>query len=134
MIDTAWIGLAKLELDTPALLLDLPSLERNIAAMRDLAAQAGVAYRPHAKTHKSPLIAHMQLAAGAAGICCAKLGEAEVMAASGVGDILITTELVGARKLARLMAAARRARVTVVVDDAGAADALAAAARAAGIR
>ena len=74
---------------TPALLLDLDALERNIARMAELASGAGIAYRPHAKSHKSTVIARMQLAAGAAGVCCAKLGEAEVMEAAGIGDILI---------------------------------------------
>jgi D-serine deaminase-like pyridoxal phosphate-dependent protein len=104
------------ELDTPVLLVDAGALERNIAAMRDIAADAGVAYRPHAKTHKSPVIAQMQLNAGAVGLCCAKLGEAEIMAAAGIPDILITSQVVGRNKLLRLVEAARDTRITVVAD------------------
>ena len=83
------------ELDTPVLLVDRALLARNIARMQTMAANAGIAYRPHAKAHKSPVIAEMQLAAGAVGQCCAKLGEAELLAAGGVRDILITTPVVG---------------------------------------
>jgi D-serine deaminase-like pyridoxal phosphate-dependent protein len=129
------IGRMKVEeLDTPVLLLDRDALERNISRMRDLAAKAGLKYRPHAKSHKSPVIAGMQLAAGAAGVCCAKLGEAEVMAASGVPDILITTEVVGRSKLMRLMAAARQSHVAVVADDERNIAELAGAAQTAGLR
>lgn len=122
------------ELDTPVLLVDLDALERNIARMRDLAAAAGIAYRPHAKAHKTPVIAAMQRAAGAVGVCCAKLGEAEVLAAGGVDDILITTPVIGASKQARLMAVANQAKVAVVVDDAENVADLARAAHTAGIR
>jgi D-serine deaminase-like pyridoxal phosphate-dependent protein len=122
------------DLDTPVLLLDREALERNIARMSALAAKAGVKYRPHAKSHKSPLIAQMQLAAGAAGICCAKLGEAEVMAVAGVPDILITTEVVGRSKLMRLMSTAHQSRVAVVADDEHNIAELAGAAQTAGAR
>ena len=77
---------SRYRLDTPALVLDLDALERNLAAMAAHAAAAGVALRPHAKTHKSVEIARRQVAAGAVGICCATLGEAEVMAAAGVDE------------------------------------------------
>ncbi len=117
------------EVDTPALLLDLDALERNIRRMEELAKDAGIAYRPHAKSHKSPVIAKLQLAAGAAGVCCAKLGEAEVMEAAGIGDILITTPVIGTGKIERLVQTARRAAIAVVVDDAGNIDDLARAAR-----
>jgi D-serine deaminase-like pyridoxal phosphate-dependent protein len=127
-------GTAVEALDTPVLLVDGDALARNIARIKDLARHAGIAYRPHAKTHKSPLIAAMQIDAGAVGICCAKLAEAEVMAAAGIDDILITTEVVGAAKIARLMAACRLARIRVVVDDEKNISELAEAARAAGIR
>jgi D-serine deaminase-like pyridoxal phosphate-dependent protein len=122
------------DLDTPVLVIDADALERNIARMRDLAAEAGVAYRPHAKSHKSPALAQMQLDAGARGICCAKLGEAEVMAAAGIPDILITSEVVGRSKLQRLVNAAQQSRISVVADDADNISDLAAAARTAGIR
>jgi D-serine deaminase-like pyridoxal phosphate-dependent protein len=106
------------ELDTPVLLVDADALERNIARMRDLAIAAGIACRPHAKAHKTPVIAEMQLAAGAVGVCCAKLGEAEVMAANDIKDILITSPVIGVSKLMRLMSVARQAKVAVVADDA----------------
>ena len=123
------VGLPVGEVDTPALLLDLDALERNIARMAELAKDADIAYRPHAKSHKSPVIAEMQLAAGAAGVCCAKLGEAEVMAAAGIEDILITSPVIGAAKIERLVRAARRATIAVVADDAGNIDDLAQSAR-----
>ena len=106
------------ELDTPVLLVDADALERNIARMRDLTKAAGIACRPHAKAHKTPVIAEMQLAAGAVGVCCAKLGEAEVMAANGITDILITSPVIGVSKLMRLMSVAGQAKIAVVVDDA----------------
>ncbi len=107
------------EVDTPALMLDRDALERNLVRMQGLASAAGLAYRPHAKSHKSPLIARMQIDAGAVGVCCAKLGEAEVMAAGGVGDIHITSPVIGRSKIARLMQAAASAHISVVADDEG---------------
>ena len=104
-------------LDTPFLLVDLDRLERNIACMQRLAGDAGIAYRPHTKTHKSAVIAGMQLDAGAVGICCAKLGEAEVMAELGIDDILITTEVVGKPKIVRMTQTAHRAKLTLVADN-----------------
>jgi D-serine deaminase-like pyridoxal phosphate-dependent protein len=105
------------ELETPALLVDLDALEANLAEMAAVAARAGVRLRPHTKTHKSPEIAHMQVAAGAAGITCAKLGEAEVMADAGLDDLLIAYPLVGDDKLRRLAALLERARVRVTLDS-----------------
>jgi D-serine deaminase-like pyridoxal phosphate-dependent protein len=122
------------DLDTPVLLLDRDALERNIVRMRDLAAKAGLKYRPHAKSHKSPVIAELQLAAGAGGICCAKLGEAEVLAAAGIPDILITTEVVGRSKLMRLLTVAQQTRIAVVADDEKNIAELAGAAQTAGVR
>lgn len=106
------------ELDTPVLMIDEDALTRNIARMQDMTREAGVTYRPHAKTHKSAEIARRQIAAGAVGICCAKLGEAEVMAAAGIDDILITTAVVGESKIGRLMQARTQARIAVVADNA----------------
>jgi len=120
------------DLDTPVLLVDRAALARNIARMQQMAAQAGIAYRPHAKAHKSPVIAEMQLAAGAVGQCCAKLGEAEVMVAGGVRDILITTPVVGRGKLSRLMNLVNEARVAVVTDSSANVGDLARAAQTAG--
>ena len=122
------------EVDTPALLLDLDRVERNLDRMAALVAATPVKLRPHAKTHKTARIAHMQLERGAIGVCSAKLAEAEVLADGGIPDILITTEIVGAQKIRRLLALAARTAVTIVVDDAQAAGAVSAAASAAGLR
>ena len=108
------------EVDTPALLLNLDALDRNIRRMADFfaALPAGSAgLRPHTKTHKTPIIARKQIEAGAIGVTCAKVGEAEVMVAGGISDILIANEIVGPTKVARLMALARHARLTIAVDD-----------------
>ena len=86
------------ELNTPVLVLDRDALGRNISKMAALAKRAGVALRPHAKTHKSLAIARLQLDAGAVGLCCTKLGEAEVLASGGVESILITSPVVSRRR------------------------------------
>jgi len=106
------------ELDTPTLIVDLDILERNIARMAEFFAGRRAALRPHIKSHKIPAIAHMQLKAGAIGITCAKVGEAEVMVEAGIRDILIANQVVGRVKIDRLTDLARRADVMVVVDDA----------------
>ena len=112
-------------LDTPLIAVDLDLLEHNIAEMAALAASHGVSLRPHAKTHKSPHIARMQLAAGAVGLTCAKLGEAEVLVEQGgVTDILIAYPIVGEIKIRRLLHLLDRARVIVAVDTHQAAAAL----------
>src|SRR5882672_18543 len=105
------------EIPTPALLLDLDRFERNIAKMAAHVKAVGKKLRPHSKTHKCPEIARRQIAAGAVGICCAKVGEAEVMAASGIRNILVTTEVVGPEKIGRLMGVLDRAPETMVVVD-----------------
>lgn len=105
------------DLETPSLLIHLDMLERNIAEMAKIAAEAGVHLRPHTKTHKSPAIAAMQVQHGAAGITVAKLGEAEVMADAGFDDILIAYPIVGARKLERLRALLERASVRISLDS-----------------
>jgi D-serine deaminase-like pyridoxal phosphate-dependent protein len=104
------------DLDTPSLVVDLDTLERNIEAMSHVARAAGVRLRPHTKTHKSPEIARMQVDGGATGITVAKLGEAEVMADAGLDDLLIAFPLVGERKLARLRELLERAEVRVSLD------------------
>lgn len=121
------------ELPTPALLIDADLLERNLAAMKACIGENKTAYRPHTKSHKSPLIAQMQIEHGARGVCCSKLGEAEVMAAGGVGDIHITTPVVGSAKARRLATLAAKGRVSVVVDDAGNVAELSSAAQALGV-
>ena len=124
---------SRLEIATPALVLDLDALEANIAAMAAWAQRAGLALRPHAKTHKCAAIGRLQMAAGALGLCCAKLSEAEALAAAGFDRLLLTAPVVGARRIDRLMAlAARCTELMVVIDDAMNVDALAAAAAAAG--
>jgi len=105
------------ELDTPTLVVDLDVVEANIAEMAEVARRQGVRLRPHTKTHKMPRLAHLQLAAGAAGITCAKLGEAEVMADAGCTDILIAYPLWGDLKLRRLRELRERARVRVSLDS-----------------
>jgi D-serine deaminase-like pyridoxal phosphate-dependent protein len=104
--------------DTPSLLLDLSLLEANIARILGACRAAGVAWRPHVKAHKCPELAKRQIAAGAIGVTCAKLGEAEVMAASGITDILVANQVVGPLKIARLLALRRVADVIVAVDGA----------------
>ena len=104
------------DVDTPALLIDLEPFERNLLRLREaVAGRARV--RAHAKTHKCAEIARRQVAAGAVGVCCQKVSEAEAMVAGGIGDVLVSNEVVGAPKLARLAELARRARLGVCVDD-----------------
>src|SRR3954447_10374017 len=98
------------ELDTPVATVDLDAVERNVARMQGYCDEHGLAFRPHIKTHKLPAIAHLQVRAGAVGITCQKLGEAEVMEAAGLGDILLTFPLVGAAKAERLPRRAGGAR------------------------
>ena len=120
-------------LHTPALVLEAAAFRRNVARMAAIAAANGVALRPHAKTHKSATIARAQVAAGALGVSCTVLREAEVMVAAGVPGVLLTSPVVGARAVGRLVALARRAGeggLMVVVDDAGNAAVLAEAAAA----
>ncbi|WP_343079576.1 DSD1 family PLP-dependent enzyme [Ostreiculturibacter nitratireducens] len=105
------------EIDTPALVVDLDALEANIRKMSAFAAENGVRLRPHAKTHKCSAIARLQIEAGAVGICCQKVSEAEAMANAGITDILISNEVVGRRKLDRLAALSKRIRVAVCADN-----------------
>src|ERR1700738_3812246 len=104
-------------LDTPVATVDLDAVERNIARMQAYCDGHGLAFRPHIKTHKLPAIAHLQVRAGAGGLTCQKLGEAEVMEAAGLRDILISFPLLGAAKAERLAALAGEADVTVVGDS-----------------
>jgi D-serine deaminase-like pyridoxal phosphate-dependent protein len=109
---------SRAELNTPVLVVDRDALDRNIRRMAELARKHGVALRPHAKTHKSVDIAKLQIAAGAVGVCCAKLGEAEALAEGGVESILITSPVVAPPALARLKALNERIRdLAVVVDN-----------------
>lgn len=119
-------------IDTPALVIDLDAMERNLAALAAFARQHGVRLRPHAKMHKSAALARLQIAAGAVGVCVQKVGEAEALADAGIDDIYITNEVVAESKLARLAALAGRIRLAVAVDSALGIDRLAAALKAAG--
>ncbi|MGE5640886.1 MAG: DSD1 family PLP-dependent enzyme [Clostridia bacterium] len=106
------------EVDTPALVVDLDALETNLDTLRDALRGRAVRVRPHAKTHKSADIARLQIARGAVGVCCQKVSEAEALVAQGIDDILVSNEVVGAPKLARLAQLSRRARIGVCVDNA----------------
>jgi D-serine deaminase-like pyridoxal phosphate-dependent protein len=129
----ALIGFPVAEIDTPALLLDLDIMEQNIARMAEAFRGIKAKLRPHVKTHKTPIIAHRQLAAGAIGVTCAKLGEAEVMVEGGIRDILIANQIVGSRKITRLVNLARHADLIVAVDDPQNVAELSQAAQAAGV-
>jgi 3-hydroxy-D-aspartate aldolase len=120
-------------LDTPALVVDFDAALRNVAAMAALAKAANIKLRPHAKTHKSPRFARMQIAAGAVGVCCQKVGEAEILAEGGVGDILVTNEIVGSDKLRRLARLAHFVTLRTVADHPKGVDWVADAAHAAGV-
>ena len=120
-------------MDTPSLILDLDAFERNLDRMDASLAGKKIRIRPHAKSHKCPEIAKRQIARGAVGVCCQKVSEAEAMVDGGVADVLVANEVVGATKLKRLAALAKRARVAVCADDAGNVAQLDAAARAAGV-
>ena len=104
-------------IDTPALVVDLDALERNIATMAAYAASRGLRLRPHAKTHKSAWIAAQQIAAGAVGICVQKTSEAEALVEQGVADVYISNQVVDPAKLARVAALARRCQLAIAVDS-----------------
>src|SRR6201994_783406 len=127
-------GMREEEVDTPALVIDLDAFEHNLDRMAALLAPTGVKLRAHAKTHKSPVIARLQMDRGAVGNCVQKVTEAEVLAWGGIPDILVSNEVVGASKLARLAALARIAKVAVCADDATQVAAIEAAAEDAGVR
>jgi D-serine deaminase-like pyridoxal phosphate-dependent protein len=102
------VDVSKWELDTPALCVDLDALEANLAAMQAAVVRNGIAARPHAKTHKCPAIARLQIESGAVGICTAKVSEAEVMLEHGIDRVLMTTSNVTPFKIARAMRLRRR--------------------------
>ncbi|WP_374526536.1 DSD1 family PLP-dependent enzyme [Sphingopyxis sp.] len=108
---------SRADLNTPVLILDRAALDRNIAALAALAAAHGVGLRPHAKTHKSVDIAKRQLGAGALGVCCAKIGEAEALAGGGIKGILITSPVAAPRAIERLASLAARADGLMAVVD-----------------
>lgn len=124
------VGITKQEIDTPALVIDLPIMEENINGMARFARKQGINLRPYIKTHKSPVLAQKQMAAGAIGAGCATVQEAELMADAGIRDILIGNQVMGAVKIARLMDLAKKADVIVAVDSTVNVDELSAAAKA----
>ena len=128
----AEVGMRLEEVDTPALILDLDAFETNLKRLNDAIGKR-VRVRAHAKTHKCPEVARRQIAAGAVGVCCQKVSEAEAMVEGGIGDVLVSNEIIGARKLDRLAALAKRARIGVCVDHAGNVRDLQAAAKRAGV-
>jgi D-serine deaminase-like pyridoxal phosphate-dependent protein len=105
------------EFGTPAVVVDLDRVAANIARVQSVCQKAGVALRPHIKTHKIPALAHMQIAAGARGITCQKLGEAEVMAAAGIRDILVSYNLIGAARSGRLARFLREHDLIAALDN-----------------
>ena len=104
------------EIDTPALIVDLDAFEHNIHKLASFVGSAGVRLRPHAKTHKCPTIALKQIAAGAVGQCCQKVGEAEALVRGGVRDVLVSNEVIGVTKLRRLAALAADATIALCFD------------------
>jgi D-serine deaminase-like pyridoxal phosphate-dependent protein len=133
-LDGDWTGSPIEDLDTPALLLDRAAADRNLQRMADFFRDRPCQLRPHFKNHKCVTLARRQLAAGSAvGMTCAKLGEAEVLAEHGFTDLLVANQVVGRRKLERLVQVARRADVKVAVDALGQAEAISRAAAAAGV-
>ncbi len=125
-MSAARVGDALSEVDTPALILDLDAFDRNQARMGESLAQVNkarqakglppISFRPHAKSHKCPDIARQQMAHGAMGICCQKVSEAKIFADAGVGDILISNEVVGEKKIQAIGALAQQVKLTVCVD------------------
>jgi len=112
------LDIGKFDIDTPALLIDLDTMERNIEIMAEFFERHTSNLRPHTKTHKCPVLAHKQLRAGAKGITCAKLGEAEVMAGAGISDILIANQIIGEQKITRLANLAHHCDIIVAVESA----------------
>ena len=121
---SATVGRPVDDLDTPALVIDVDAMQRNLEDMAAVAREAGVRLRPHTKTHKCPAIARLQLSVGASAITVAKVGEAEVMVAAGMGDVLIAYPILGDEKLRRVRALMERARVRVSLDSIEVADGL----------
>jgi 3-hydroxy-D-aspartate aldolase len=111
------LGIGKHEIDTPVLLLDLDAMEDNLHFMQNFCRKNKVNLRPHIKSHKTPALAHKQIEAGAMGIACQKLEEAEVMAEAGLKDILVTYEMVTPQKIRRLVSLAKQANIIACVDN-----------------
>jgi len=120
-------------IDTPSLVVDLDAFEHNLRHMADFARASGIRLRPHAKTHKCPDVARLQIAAGAVGQCCQKVGEAEALVRGGIRDVLVSNEVIGESKLARLAALAHEARIGLCFDAEAPVAAASRAAMAAGV-
>ena len=105
------------DVDTPALILDIDRMEKNVRRMAKFAKECGVSLRPHVKTHKSPEIARIQLAAGSSGVCLQKVSEVEVFAGAGIRDVFLTNEVVVPQKIERLARLAERVHLGVAADD-----------------
>lgn len=129
----ALIGADKFELDTPILCIDREVMESNIRKMADFLFSRGKEWRPHMKCHKSPTIALLQIAAGARGVTCSKVSEAEVMAAAGIRDLLVANMIVGPRKLERVVSLCRSAEPIVTCDHYAQVEPLAAVCRREGV-
>ena len=127
----AQAGIGTAAIDSPALVVDLDAMQRNITTLAAYARERGLRLRPHAKTHKSAWVAAQQVAAGAVGVCVQKTSEAEALAAAGVADIFITNEVIDKAKLARVAALAQRCTLAIAVDSGLGIERLAAAVRAA---
>ena len=116
----AVVGMDLKDVGTPALIVDLDAFERNVKKMRAFIESKGIRHRAHAKTHKSADVALYQIeAGGACGVCCQKVSEAEALVAGGVKDVLVSNQVVDPKKIDRLAAMAKKARVLVCVDDRG---------------
>src|SRR5579859_7842223 len=122
------------DLDTPSVVCDLDVMERNLASMATHCRDVGIPLRSHTKSHKIPEIAHRQMATGSVGIACQKLGDAEVMVAAGLKDILMPYNIVGPQKVERLTRLIRRATMTVAVDSEDTAQGISDGAQAAGVK
>ncbi|HUQ74875.1 MAG TPA: DSD1 family PLP-dependent enzyme [Burkholderiales bacterium] len=122
----AEVGQRLEEVDTPALILELDAFEANLATLSTSLEKHRVRIRPHAKTHKCAEIAKRQIARGAVGVCCQKVSEAEALVDAGIGDVFVSNEVVGAKKIARLAELSKRAHIGVCVDNAANLEAIAA--------
>ena len=128
----ARVGVTVADIDTPALVIDLDAMERNLARMAEFARTHGMRLRPHAKMHKSAIISRLQMDAGAVGVCVQKLSEAEALADGGVGDIFISNEVIAPAKLERVAMLAKRIKLAIAFDSTLGIDRLADALRRAG--
>ena len=114
--NSANLGDSVSSIDTPALILDLDAFERNIELMASALKEKGIRLRAHAKSHKCPEIAKIQIAKGAVGICCQKVSEAAVFVEAGIKDLLVTNQIISSTKVKRLFELARSARMGILVD------------------